>query len=161
MTSRFDPETVTVLHVRRLIAKCLLEGRATRCPCCKRDVNMRRGHISASMARSILKAYHAGPREPFQCTEVDARDRNGDYAKLRFWGLITQAREHPKGWWRLTALGRAFARGDAEVPKYIATYNKRLHAVFGDPVSIVDCLTRRGGSFEAEVAQAKALARQK
>ena len=111
------------------------------------------------MARSILKAYYAGPREPFQCTEVDARDRNGDYAKLRHWGLIKPVKTMPIGWWRLTALGRAFARGDAEVPRYISTYNRRLYGVFGLPVSIVDCLTRNGGSFEAEVANAKALAK--
>lgn len=128
-----------------------------KCPCCRRTARMRVGHISASMARSVLKAYEAGPREPFQCRQVDARDQNGDYAKLRFWGLIERAGK--KGWWRLTALGRSFARGDVEVPGQVLTYNRRLYAVLGDPVSIADCLAKGGDDYEIAVARAKGRAK--
>jgi hypothetical protein len=98
---------------------------------------MRRGHISASMARTLIRIYRASPREAFQCRAVLARDQNGDYAKLRYWGLLKKAGK--AGWWRLTALGRAFARGEAEVPATALTYNRRLFDLVGDPVSIRDC----------------------
>ena len=146
-----------MLQVRRAVAKRLSEGGAVKCPCCRRTARMRVGHISASMARSVLKAYQAGPREPFQCRTVDARDQNGDYAKLRYWGLIERAGR--KGWWRLTPLGRAFARGEAEVPGQILTYDRKLYAVLGEPVSIADCLAKGGDDYDAAVARAKGRAK--
>jgi hypothetical protein len=113
---------------------------------------MRRGTISPSMARTILKAYEASPREPFQCRQVDARDHNGDYAKLRYWGLLKRAEK--TGWWQLTRLGRAFARGEVEVPANALTYKAKLFALVGDPVSIADCLGR-SRDFEEMVAGSK------
>lgn len=104
------------------------------------------------MARTILKAYSASPRDPFRCRDVDARDQNGDYAKLRYWGILKRAGS--AGWWQLTPLGRAFARGEAEVPAHALTYNTRLYALVGDPVSIRDCLGK-GVDFETMVARAK------
>lgn len=154
MTSKFDPRTATVLEVRRAAAKCLRAGGAFRCPVCRKVARWREGGISSSMARTLLKAYTAGPKERFQCRKIDARDHNGDYAKLRFWGLICEAGP-PKGWWRLTPLGRAFVRGEAEVPGKVWTYDKKLVAVFGDPVSIVDCLAKGKETYEAAVERAK------
>ena len=108
------------------------------------------------MARTMLKIFDASPREPFQCRAIGARDHNGDYAKLRYWGLMEPAGK--AGWWRLTPLGRAFARGEAEVPANALTYNRRLYALVGDPVSIADCLAN-GGDFETMVARAKGRAK--
>lgn len=152
MTSKPDPRTVTVLQVRRAIAKRIVEGGSVRCPCCSKWARMRRGTISPSMARTILKAYESSPREAFQCRQVDARDHNGDYAKLRYWGLLKRAGK--AGWWRLTPLGRAFARGDVEVPANALTYKARLYALVGDPVSITDCLGR-SRDFDAMVSGSK------
>lgn len=157
MTSKFDPQTATVLQVRRAVAKRLQSGGSVRCPVCRRNAQWRFGGISSSMARTLLKAYAAGPKKRFQCRQIDARDHNGDYAKLRFWGLIRTAGE--KGWWRLTPLGRAFVRGDAEVPGRVITYDKKLLALYGDPVSIVDCLAKGKDTYEAAWARAKGLAK--
>lgn len=108
------------------------------------------------MARTILTIFDASPRDSFQCRAVGARDHNGDYAKLRYWGLMKPA--GTAGWWRLTALGRAFARGDAEVPAIALTYNRRLYGLVGAPVSIGDCLGN-GGDFETMIARSKGRAK--
>ena len=138
MTSKIDSNRVSVARVRRAIRKRLHAGESAVCPCCGRLARMRRGHISASMARTLIKIFQASPREPFQCRSVFARDSNGDYAKLRYWGLLKKAGKKA-GWWRLTALGRAFVRGRVEVPATALTYNRRLCGLTGDPVSIRDC----------------------
>jgi len=157
MTSTRDPEIVSVARVRRAIAKRLRAGKSALCPCCGRKARMRHGHISASMARTLLKIYGASPREPFQCRSIFARDQNGDYAKLRYWGLLKRA-GLGAGWWQLTALGRAFVRGEAEVPATALTYNRRLFALVGDPISIQDCFANKG-DFEAMVASTKGRAK--
>jgi len=97
--------------------------------------------------------YEASPHRPFQCGRAFVRDRNGDYAKLRYWGLLKRA-PPGAGWWQLTPLGRAFARGEAEVPETALTYNRRLVRLTGKPVSIQDCFANIG-DFEAVLAGTK------
>jgi len=154
MTSTtFDPETTTVARARAILRKRLSKGEATKCPCCSRTANMRRGSITPSMARALVGIYRASPREPFSCRAPFVRDRNGDYAKLRHWGLLRPAGR--AGWWRLTRLGRAFVRGLAEVPATALTYNRKLVALVGEPVSIRDCLAKRSADFDEMRASTK------
>ena len=136
-------DRATVEDVRRRLQRLRNLGMDARCPCCERLVRLRRGHISASMARTLLRIYDRAPRGEFQVRQVLARDQSGDYAKLRYWGLLRSAGR--AGWWRMTALGRRFAQGDAEVPAVALTYNRRLYGLTGAPCSIADCLARGRG----------------
>lgn len=46
----------------------------------------------------------------------------GDFAKLRYWGLIEEWPGH-RGWWRVTDYGRAFVAGRVHPPTYAAVRN--------------------------------------
>ena len=63
------------------------------CPCCERFIKLYRRPLSASMARYlIVLAKKSGTGNPWLHVETDFRDvsipSRGDYAKLRYWGLI-------------------------------------------------------------------------
>lgn len=153
MTSKPDPNTVTVARVRSAIEKRLRDGEPAKCPCCGRVAQVRRGHITPSMAKTLLRIYRASPREPFSCRDQFVRDRNGDYAKLRHWGLLRPAGK--AGWWRLTRLGRAFVRGEVEVPATALTYNRKLVGLTGESISFRERLASRSEDSEGMRARAK------
>jgi hypothetical protein len=79
------------------------------------------------------------------------RDGNGDYAKLRHWGLVEQVEY---GRWRLTPLGAEWLRGRAEVRRTAITYNKRLVRFDEGPMTVFDCYGNRA-AFAAMVARVK------
>lgn len=149
MTSKLDPQKVTLARARRYVQKRIDSARGVKCPCCRRIAHVRRGHITPSMVTQLVKIYSISPRAPFQLKKVLIRDQNGDYAKLRYWGLLEQV---DLGWWRLTARGRAFVRGEVEVPRTALTYNRRLIRLCDEPVSVVDCLGERS-AYDALLAK--------
>jgi hypothetical protein len=54
----------------------------------------------------------------------------GDFAKLRYWGLVNESDEQRPdggraGWWRVTDLGARFVAEDAIVRKYVYVFDGR------------------------------------
>lgn len=121
------------------------------CPCCQQFVKIYRRKITSSMAYALLLiARHYKDRPLGEMGEwlhvpeylsaqskFGAPVRGGDWAKLRWWGLIEAAMDvEPSerrsdgsarvGHYRLTPLGRAWARGECAVPRIALIFNQRL-----------------------------------
>jgi hypothetical protein len=131
---KYDPNTVTLAFCRQYLKDRIDRKHGVICPCCKKRCEMRKGTIGPKMIVSLVKMYlkiH---------TVKELRDHNGDYAKLRHWGLVEQL---GRGLWRLTPRGRDFLHGDVEVPKRAITFNRRLYELKDGPVSVFDCYGSR------------------
>ena len=72
------------------------------------------------------------PRFLEQLKGTRSDTRGGDYAKLRFWGLLTAKSEIREdgsdraGFWRVTEKGEKFVRGVISVPRIAHTYNNTV-----------------------------------
>jgi len=75
--------------------------------------------------------------------------RGGDYAKLRYWGLIKQLRNTEErsgtrsGLWRVTDIGVAFANNESSVTGIAIVYNDECERLTGDQVTIVGALGKK------------------
>ena len=124
----------------------------TTCGACGQFVKLYRRSINAGMAAALIRIYRASQDSPSTAGWVDIREipnvRGGDYAKLRFWGLLEQA---PKGdgtagLWRPTVEGGQFVGCERRVGKYVHVYNGspvQIDAEAGPYVSITDALGAR------------------
>ena len=121
------------------------------CPCCERFIKLYRRPLSASMARYlIVLAKKSGTGNPWLHVETDFRDvsipSRGDYAKLRYWGLIepkpgvSERGTRTNGYWRITDKGRDFVAGNALVPSHVFLLNNRLVGFSDKSVTIRDAL---------------------
>jgi hypothetical protein len=111
--------------------KVLQSGEEETCPCCQQTVAVRPRTIHATMAAQLIRIYREGLLQPEGWVNVQKIYRpgaGGDYAKLRFWGLL-EARgsrgreENAPGEWRVTSLGVDFVLGRVRIPNKIFTYN--------------------------------------
>jgi len=135
--------------------------KGTHCPCCERYTKVYRRRLNAAMARYlILMVKKQGDPDGWLHVETDFRDvsvpSRGDYAKLRYWGLI-EARPDAEtgggrtnGYWRVTEKGQQFVRGETTVPSYILLWNNEPVGVSPKEIDIQAALA--GGGFDyAEV----------
>ena len=72
----------------------------------------------------------------------------GDYAKLKFWGLIEPCEyddegKKASGKWRPTAKARAFIRNEITIPKYVFTYDTRAVKFSEEELNIVSALGKK------------------
>jgi hypothetical protein len=72
----------------------------------------------------------------------------GDWAKMKFWGLIEEkpdvrADGSPRvGYWRMTQLGRQFVAREVKVPSHVYIYNgEPLQRSVENQITIDDALT--------------------
>jgi len=124
-------DTVSLLAARRALMEGLDSGEVLTCPCCAQTVKCYRRALHAGMARQLIKLYLRGGQEAQQWVHV--RDlyvlgSSGDYAKLRFWGLVEPMDqrtrgENASGYWRITPDGIAFVRERCGVPGHVLVYN--------------------------------------
>tara|TARA_R110002020_G_scaffold49844_4_gene141544 strand:+ start:722 stop:1303 length:582 start_codon:yes stop_codon:yes gene_type:complete len=104
-----------------------------------------------SYARVLIwMAYNSEHEEYVHIPTSGAINGGGDYAKLRYWGLIEKSPTNPgskkrsTGLWKLTELGRNFALNKATV-NGVCYYSHPPGEVLGfepDHISIVDALGR-------------------
>lgn len=158
-------------------AKQWLRARFTKgatCPCCNQFVKLYPRKLNKSMAYVLLLMechFRSDPVEewlhvPSYITEmVDPRRaaviRGGDFAKLKYWGLIEEKPDvrddgSPRvGYWKLTPLGRQFCRREVKVPRRVYTYNSESlpWGVAEKLISIDDAL---GDAFRYDEIMAEA-----
>jgi len=141
---------LTIAEAREQLEAVMYEEGGT-CPCCTQFVKVYRRSIHASEARALILAESAHGGEWFHVpTFADCARLGGSWAMLRRWGLIeenTAPRDDGgrAGYWRITAEGRAFVRGEIKVPKYAQIFDNVLLGHIGEPVSIDDAL---GSKFD-------------
>ena len=118
-------------------------GKGATCPCCNQFVKLYKRPFSKSMAYVLLLMechFRGDPVEewlhvPSYIAEMvsdnprRAAAVRGDWAKLKFWGLIEEKPEvradgSPRvGYWKLTSLGRQFVKRQVKVPGHVFIYN--------------------------------------
>ena len=137
-------------------------GKGASCPCCNQFVRCYKRSLSKSMAYVLLlmESHFRGDvseewlHVPSYISEMVADNpqraaviRGGDWAKLKLWGLIEEKPDVRKdgsprvGYWKLTALGRQFARKQVKVPSHIFIYNgEPLQRTVETMITIEDAL---------------------
>ena len=139
-------------------------GKGATCPCCNQFVKLYKRPFSKSIAFVLLliaryyRRYDVRPEEwlhvPSYINEVVASNPRraaavrGDWAKLKYWGLIeekpeTRADGSPRvGYWRLTERGRQFVNREIRVPSHIYVYNgEALERSVDEQITIDDALS--------------------
>jgi len=159
-------ESLAAAKVR--VAEGLSDGIV--CPCCHQYAREYRRKLNSGMALALiglvrlwltaqdqaetyLGPYHGAWIHLTQINEWVRRGQSirgssnpcGDFAKLRYWGLIEEEpNEDPgkrkSGSWRPSATGTLFVKGLITVHGYARVYNGECAGLEGDPVSIRDAL---------------------
>lgn len=148
----------TLAEARKDLRESLDEGVV--CPCCEQTARRYRRTIHASMASALLNVYRANGVVYAYVPDSLTHRQNADFAKLAYWGLIDAEREtlrddgsNRTGRWRVTDLGRRWARGETTVPKYALVYNGNVEAHDGPGVRVWDAL---GSAFDYEKLMGRA-----
>ena len=138
-------------------------GKGATCPCCNQFVKLYKRPFNKSMAYVLLLMARYYRRievkndewlhVPSYIAEVAvgnprrAAAVRGDWAKLKFWGLIEEkpdvrADGSPRvGYWRLTPLGRQFVAREVKVPSHVYIYNSEpLQRAVDEQITIDDAL---------------------
>ena len=139
-------------------------GKGATCPCCNQFVKLYKRPFNKSMAYVLLLIARYYRRievkesdwlhVPSYINEVVASNPRrsaavrGDWAKLKFWGLIEEKPEtrddgSPRvGYWRMTPLGRQFVAREVKVPSHVYIYNgEALQRSVEEQITIDDALT--------------------
>ncbi|RLA42167.1 MAG: hypothetical protein DRQ64_00295 [Gammaproteobacteria bacterium] len=128
--------------IRKKIFARMEEGFTIECPCCSQTAKIYKRSISSTMVRQLIvicKASRSKWADHDNWVNVNRfylPGASGDYAKLRFWGLIEPMDVRTRGFnssgmWRITDEGREFVKGDTRVRKHLFIYNNALYEIDG------------------------------
>ncbi len=119
----------------------------TTCPCCGQFVKVYKRPLYAGMAAGLVllcRDYVRGNQDwihvPSAKWRVEA-GRGGDFAKLRYWGLIEERpnddeAKRTSGFWRPTDRGLEFANGRGMVQKYALVFQGECVGFDGHKINI-------------------------
>ena len=143
-----QPPTPGLLGVLRKQWEATIHGDGGHCPVCDRWGRVYWRTINATMARGLIwfcqqpgdeQGWVYAPNGPKWLL------RSNQFPTLKNWGLL-ERRPNPdnplvkhEGFWRPTALGRAFYMGKLRVPKRVATYNDTVVERSIEETDIVSC----------------------
>jgi len=131
------------------------------CPCCGQRVQLYRRKMSTDMVSALIRLYAvtrgapADPEDPSKMFRSPngalwvhrdvfcSAKGSGDYAKMRFWGLIAprdyrSKNENSSGFWAITELGVNFVERRARIPLYVYVYNNAFHSSSPDTLGITE-----------------------
>jgi hypothetical protein len=146
---------ISVAEARQAVFSQLDEGII--CPCCNQLAKRYERKITSSMACGLIalvKEYQR-TRDWVHITELPVGDRRvwaairGDFAKLRYWGLIVQRGTSPtsgkrtSGYWKPTQLAMSFIVGKATVPHSYGIFNGKVVSMSPSRVTIWQALTNK------------------
>lgn len=124
------------------------------CETCGQFVRLYKRKILAQEAYRLIRLYkiskHILGREYFHVSEfykVAAVTGSGDFAKLRYWGLIKEQlnddeTKRTSGCWKITEKGRLFVEGKLSVNKYALVFDSAFFGFDGEQVGILTCLKK-------------------
>lgn len=119
------------------------------CPCCSQFVKKWRQPLHAGQAVwliNLVREYELTPEwMDVKILATKTGMRGGDYAKLRYWGLVesqekTDESKRASGRWRPTSKGITFAHGNTVLPKAVYTYDRKVLGFSDDQVTIQEVL---------------------
>jgi hypothetical protein len=154
------------LGVARAWLREQIRDEGARCPCCTQMAKVYPRPIYTAQAAALIKAFRVFGRDPGKWSTL--RLPGGDYAKLRFWGLIVDMRElredgGPAGWWQITDLGEKWVRGAVTIPRFARIYDNRclgldhesgevsIHDVLGDAFDYATLMGAEGKNAEGVI----------
>ncbi len=145
-----EPAPFETLTASRLYLKDHADAGAI-CPCCGLLVRIYRRPIASPSAAMLILAATQYRDQLFHQPTLErlAGFTAGDWAKLRYWGLIEESQVYlgsnqPRaGWWSVTARGWDFVHRRAHVQRYAVIFDSQLLRLEGPPTSIVDALGTR------------------
>jgi hypothetical protein len=156
-----DPH-VTLRQAQRVLADNLDHG--TVCRCCGQYAKRYRRKLTSGLAYALIyinrgvvdggpwmrgdwihveNLFKAGPHHGLPAP------RGGDYAKLRFWGLLEKKAVRRDdgssrgGLWKVTAKGRNFLNHLSVEPSYAVVYNGICEGLGGKTINIEQALGRK------------------
>jgi hypothetical protein len=142
------------------------EHAGTTCPCCYQHYQVYHRRLSPIMAYGLyLIDKHFSAPDAGEWLHLENYFKNlpvpstlrGDVPKLKYWRLIepkvgVRADGSPStGLYHITALGKAFVRGNATVAEKILVCNKTLRGYEGPQVSFRQCMESKRGFNYAEL----------
>jgi len=140
----------TIEEAKKFLNDNFEEG--TNCPCCTQNVKQYKVKLTGGMASVLIKFYkerEKGWLHPIK----DFKTINGDYAKLRHWGLLrknennTDPSVKASGLWAITIAGISFIEGDCLVPEKVKLFNNQFYGYSGEQITIRQAL---GNKFNYE-----------
>jgi hypothetical protein len=123
------PDTMPLGEARQWLRE-QVKGKGASCPCCTQLAKVYERSLGAGQAALLVQWWAKYRREPVKLSAV-LHTPGGDYAKLRWWGLIEDMRDRREdggsaGVWRITEHGEAFVRGRVTVPRHAKVYDNRF-----------------------------------
>lgn len=128
---------MTIDEAQDWLLQRLNEG--AECPCCGRFAKIYQRKLYSTMAYALVQIY-----QYFKCPDADewlhvpehldgkgVVARGGDWAKLRYWGLIEHDGDHRSGYWRITDNGKDFVEGKLCVAKSVYLFDGVVVGVEG------------------------------
>jgi len=127
-------------------------GKQVVCPCCDGLAQRYKRSIGSTMAVLLIRTYHATNGGGWIHIQSRTDARGGDYAKLRYWGLVEprgdqQDDGNSSGFWRITDLGIAFVERRVKVFRYIYLYQGVYRGYDPDPRAVVSIDQSLGKKF--------------
>lgn len=128
-----------------------MSGDGERCPCCTQFVKVYERTINSTMACGLVAVWARARREfahvPSLLEDAGlAAKMGGQFAKLRYWGLIEEKPDDERadgghaGYWRVTALGELWIRGETEIQKIARIFDGRCLGLKGDLITLSQAL---------------------
>jgi len=124
-------------------------NRGGACPCCGLHAKIYKRKLYHTMVVALNHFYvhelaSSEKGRYHSVTEVlqGAASRGGDFAKLKYWGLLEQQKERKKdnnprsGYWRITDKGKAFIEGKISVPAAVYVFGARALGFSEETVQI-------------------------
>lgn len=122
----------------------LNKEKGVKCPCCEQLAKEYKYKLNKGMAIVLINWYKTGKEwvHPIK----DLKTINGDYAKLRFWGLVEESYDRPEedkkatGYWRITQKGKEFVNNRLTVQEKARIYDNRFFGLIGKEINIKQAL---------------------
>jgi len=141
--------SLTVEQAKEKMRRNLEDG--SFCPCCNRFVRMYKRRVSSVSAVCLIRLYKLSNRTHnkwFHIKDIQGKSGGGDFAKLRYFGLIEEAsndcpNKRTSGFWRITDEGRRFVKGWLSVPCYVKVYNGKVYGEGAEKITIHQALNEK------------------
>lgn len=143
------PQTQSIMDAAAQAFRDQLPQGAT-CPCCGRYGKLYKRRLNRGMAHMLLELFRArSRRDPDRFIDVRElkafKAGSGDYAFLRFWGLVeqqpnTDEKKRSSGFWRITEKGCDFVRGKLNVPTHVFVFDNNPEGFSSEMTTFADAL---------------------
>lgn len=124
-----------------------------KCPCCSQRVKIYKRKLNVAQAHALILVYvwfkNNPEKEWCNVRQFDTTAfRGGDWAKLRYFGLISEKSNEDKtkrtsGLWKVTAKGGCFVRSEISVPEHLLIFNQTVYGFEGKEIFIRDALRNK------------------